>query len=374
MERRKKLKESDQKTVKKAPPSPYLKTTYLEDMIFEAFATPFRKKWLSVGILGFLVFPFIATPFLLHIANLVAISCIGAMALNLVIGTAGLLSLGHAGFMLAGAFTSSLLYTQFEIPMMIALIGAGVVGGILGLIASLPSARLKGFYLGISTLALHYIVVYLVSEYQFNVGAGYGIDINNPFTGTGIFSGKQIWYFFLGMAVWVTGLFIGNLLRSKPGRAWIALRDREIAAQVMGIQVGLYKSLAFMVSSVITAIAGALYAFYTNQVAVEEYSFVMTISYLAMIIVGGLGSILGSLLGAIIITLTPHLLMYLFGAMGIPNSWMAYFNALESGIFGIMIIVFILVEPLGVSIIWARMKTFFMLWPFKYKPLKITKR
>lgn len=365
---------SDIKAYRKGPPSTYLKTTYSEDMIFDAFATPFRKKWMVLGILGFLGFPFIATPFLLHIANLVALSCLGAMALNLVIGTAGLLSLGHAGFMCAGAFTAGLLYTRYGFPMGITLIAAGVVGGVLGLIASLPSARLKGFYLGISTLALHYIIVYLVSEYQFNVGAGYGIEVNNPFNGIGILSSKRVWYFFLGMAVWVTGLFIANLLRSKPGRAWIALRDREIAAQVMGIHVGRYKSLAFMVSSVITAIAGALYAFYTNQVAVEEYSFYLTISYLAMIIVGGLGSILGSLLGAIMITLTPHLLMYLFGALGIPNSLMDYFYALESGIFGIMIIGFIMVEPLGISIIWARIRTFFMLWPFKYKPLKITKR
>jgi len=353
---------------------PYLKRSYAEDMVISAFDTPFRKKWMIVGIICFCIFPMVSPPFFLHLANLIAIACISAMALNLVVGTVGLLSLGHAGFMCAGAFTAGIISLHSDMPIWIGMIAAGLVGAFLGLIAGLPSFRLKGFYLGISTLAIHFIIYYIASEYQFHAGFGYGIEIEHPSTGIVALSNGKRWYFFLGFFVWLTGLFIANLLRTRPGRAWIAIRDRDIAARVMGIPVGRYKVLGFVVSTSITSIAGALYAYYTNLVTIEQYSFWLTISYFAMIIVGGMGSILGSILGAFLITITPYLLMYLFGHLGIPPSIMDYFYAIESGTFGLIIIFFLLIEPLGLVEIWRRVSTFFKLWPFRYKPLMITKR
>lgn len=365
---------SEKGDVRGFSPSPYMKVSYPKDMAISAFDTPFRRKWMVVGIALLLALPFVARPFFVHIANLILIACIGAMALNLVTGVAGLLSLGHAGFMCAGAFTVGICGSRWGMPIWLSLPAAGLVGAFLGLVASLPSFRLKGLYLGISTLAMHFIICYAASEYQFNAGYGHSIKVVDPSIGPFVISGEKSWYFVLAGFVWVTALFITNLLRSKPGRAWIAIRDRDISARAMGINIGRYKILAFMVGTAITSIGGGLYAYYTNMVSADEFTFYLTVSYLAMIIVGGTGSVLGSIMGAVLITLVPHLLMYIFGLIDVPIALKEYFFALESGVFGLMIVIFILVEPLGMVEIWRRIRVFFELWPFKYRPLMITKR
>jgi branched-chain amino acid transport system permease protein len=322
----------------------------------------------------FILIPFLFPPFITHIINLAGIASIGAMALNLLTGTAGLLSLGQAGFMCAGAFTVGHLSSHMGMPIYVTLPAAGLVGAILGLFSGLPSLRIKSIYLGLSTLAMHYIIYYGASEYQFNVGYSQGIHIKDPSIGILTLSDKKSWYFFIWFFVWLTGVFIANLLRSRPGRAWIAIRDRDIAAEVMGINIGYYKILVFAVSTSIVSMAGGLYAYYTNLATVEEYTFLLTISYLAMIIVGGMGSILGSIMGTFLITLIPYSLIYAFGFWEVPFFLKEYFYALESGIFGLMIILFLFIEPSGMVEIWRRIRLFFELWPFKRKPLMITKR
>lgn len=362
------------RNTEKAPKSPYLKTSYSEDMVLPAFDTPFRKTCTVAGILILLLFPFVASTYLIHIANLIAIACIGALSLNLLCGNAGLLSLGHAGFLAAGAFTTAILSTSFGLPCWVVLPAAALVGAILGLIAGLPSVRLKGIYLGISTLAVHYVIIYALSEYQFHGGFGFGISIKDPVIGSLVLSNDRAWFFVLCVVVGIVALFIRNLLRSRPGRAWIAIHNRDIAAEVMGINIGRYKVQAFVVSTSITAIAGSLYAYYTNVAAVAEYSFGLTITYLAMIIVGGLGSVLGSLMGALTITVVPFSLMYVFDFFDIGGVFKDYFFAVQEGIFGVIIIFFLLVEPLGLVEIWRRIRDYFMLWPFAQKPLAVTKR
>ena len=361
-------------TIKEARRSPYLKTSYAKDTVISAFDTPFRKKWAILGLLIVISFPFTASEYLIHIANLIAIACIGAMALNLVCGSAGLLSLGHAGFMASGAFTTAILTVHFKLPIWIVLPCAGFVGAVLGLIAGLPSSRLKGIYLGLSTLAMHYVIDYGCSEYQFHGGFGFGIKIPDPQIGTMILSNDKYWYFVLWVVVWLTALYIKNLLRSKPGRAWIAIHNRDIAAEVVGINIGFYKVMAFIISSTITAISGSLYAYYTNVASVDEYSFLLTISYLAMIIVGGMGSILGSMMGAFLITMIPFALLFVSDFLELSGVVKEYFFAVQSGIFGIVIILFMMFEPMGLLEIWKRIMTYFQLWPFRFKPLQITKR
>jgi branched-chain amino acid transport system permease protein len=343
-------------------------------MALPAFDSPFRKKMTVVGILFLILFPMIASKYAIHIANLIAIASVGALALNLLCGNAGLLSLGHAGFLAAGAFTTAVISAKFGLPIWVVLPTAALVGAFLGLIAGLPALRLKGIYLGISTLAVHYIIIYFLSEYQFYGGFGFGISIKDPNVGRFILSTERQWYVFLCVFLWIVALFIRNLLRSRPGRAWTAIHNRDIAAEVMGINIGYYKVMAFVVSTSITAVAGSLYAYYTNVASVAEYSFALTISYLAMIIVGGLGSVLGSIMGAFLITLLPFSLMFLIDLFGITGAVKDYFFALQSGSFGLIIIVFLLVEPLGLAEIWRRARDYFMLWPFRFKPLAITKR
>ena len=360
--------------IKKAKKSPYLKTSYAKDMVIEAFDTPFRKKCTFLGLLIGITFPFVASEYFIHIANLIAISCIGALALNLLCGNAGLLSLGHAGFMASGAFATAIMTINFNMPIWLVLPIAGVVGAILGFIAGLPSLRLKGIYLGLSTLAMHYVIHYGCSEYQFHGGFGFGIKIKDPQVGPLILSDDKHWYFVLWILVWLTALYIKNLLRSRPGRAWIAIHNRDIAAETIGINIGYYKVLAFIVSSTIIAISGSLYAYYTNVASIDEYSFLLTIYYLAMIIVGGMGSILGSIMGAFLITILPFILLYITDFFEVSGVVKNFFLAVQSGIFGIVIILFLLIEPLGLAEIWRRMRTFFQLWPFRFKPLQVTKR
>lgn len=364
----------NEKKTKKAPRSPYLKTSYKEEIALSAFDTPFRRRCMIAGLLTLLIFPYVSSAYLIHIANLIAISCIGALSLNLLCGNAGLLSLGHAGFLGAGAFTTAILSTSFGLPCWLVLPAAALVGAVLGLIAGLPSLRLKGIYLGISTLAVHYVIIYALSEYQFHGGFGFGISIKDPEIGSLVLSGDRNWFFVLCVAVWMVALFIRNLLRSRPGRAWIAIHNRDIAAEVMGINIGLYKVEAFVVSTSITSVAGSLYAYYTNVAAVSEYSFGLTVTYLAMIIVGGLGSVLGSLMGAFAITVVPFFLMYFFDLFAIGGVFKNYFFAVQEGIFGLIIIFFLLVEPRGMAEIWRRIRDYFMLWPFGQKPLAMTKR
>jgi branched-chain amino acid transport system permease protein len=360
--------------IKKAKKSPYLKTSYAKDMVIEAFDTPFRKRCTLLGLLIGITFPFLASEYFIHIANLIAISCIGALALNLLCGNAGLLSLGHAGFMAAGAFATAIMTINLNMPIWLVLPIAGVVGAILGFIAGLPSLRLKGIYLGLSTLAMHYVIHYGCSEYQFHGGFGFGIKIKDPQIGPLILSDDKHWYFVLWILVWLTALYIKNLLRSRPGRAWIAIHNRDIAAETIGINIGYYKVLAFIVSSTIIAISGSLYAYYTNVASIDEYSFLLTIYYLAMIIVGGMGSILGSIMGAFLITILPFILLYITDFFEVSGVVKNFFLAVQSGIFGIVIILFLLIEPLGLAEIWRRMRTFFQLWPFRFKPLQVTKR
>lgn len=359
---------------KKAPLSPYLKTSYSKEMVINEFDSPFRKKNAFLGILILIAIPFISSNYLIHIINLTAIAAIGSLSLNLLCGNAGLLSLGHAGFMAAGAFTTAILTVHLEMPIWVVLPLSGIVGGILGLIAGLPSLRLKGMYLGLSTLAIHYLIIYALSEYQYYGGFGFGIPIKDVEIGTFSLSDDRIWYFILCLIVFIVALFVKNLLRSRPGRAWIAIHNRDIAAEIMGINIGFYKVLAFIVSSSITAMVGCIYAYYTNVATVGEYSFTMTISYLAMIIVGGLGSIFGSLVGAILITSLPFILIGIVDFFEITGAIKDYIFAVQSGLFGIIIILFLLVEPRGMAEIWRRIKIYFILWPFKNKPLTVTKR
>jgi len=357
-----------------APRSPYLKTTYTTDMRIEAFNTPFRRIWAAAGLFLVIIFPVWASGYLVHIANLIAISCIGALALNLLCGNAGLLSLGHAGFMAAGAFVTAIMSIEFKMPMLVVIPVVAVVSAVLGLIAGLPSLRLKGIYLGLSTLAMHHIIYYGCSEYQFHGGFGFGIKIKDPQIGPWTISEDTGWYFVLWILVWVTALFIKNLLRTRPGRAWIATHNRDIVAEAIGVHIGYFKVLAFVVSSVITGITGSLYAYYTNVASIEEYTFMLTVQYLAMIIVGGMGSILGSIMGASLITALPFLLMYFFGFFEVTGTIKNFFFAIQSGLFGVVIILFLLVEPLGLAEIWGRVRDYLLLWPFRYKALTITKR
>ncbi len=332
--------------------------------------TAFRRGWLAVFVVSALAFPLVGTPFLIDLLCRTAIAVVGAQALNLLTGYTGLVSLGHAGLIAAGAFTSAILAEELKAPFWVALPAAIGVGAFLGLVVGIPALRLKGLYLALSTLALHFVILYLAGEYQSRRGLATGLLVPRPAVGRFALSGAPAWYYALLGAAAVTTLFCLNLVRTRPGRAWMAIRDREIAAAATGVNVADYKVLAFVVSSALTAFCGGLWAYYTGFVSVEAFSFFLTIEYIAMIIIGGMGSILGSVLGACVVTVLPYAIDAAINALPVPDRIQIHLFAVKFGTFGLLMALFLALEPRGLVRIWSRVRTYFDLWPFRYHPLR----
>lgn len=347
--------------------SGYFKTSYKAD--FAIVET--RCRWINLILLmaGLLIFPIFASPFFLDLVTQVFLALIGAVGLMLLTGYAGQISLGHAGFIAAGAYTAAILFKEFNAPFLLALPASGLVGGILGLIFGLPSLRLKGLYLALSTLALHFIVIFLGSEYESIRGFSTGVIIDSPVIGPITLFDPRLWYYLLLIFDLLVILFAVNLTRSKTGRSWMAIRDRDVAAEALGIRVAGAKLSAFVVSSVITSLAGCLFAYFRGFVSVEAFSMFMTIEYIAMIIIGGLGSILGAVLGTIFVVLLPYGIDAAVDIFNVPTRLTTYMFAIKYAIFGLVMIIFLVAEPTGLLGIWVRIRNYFILWPFKNKPL-----
>ena len=312
---------------------------------------------LCVFVAVAIVFPFVSSPFLLDLCNQVLLTSIGAVALMLLTGYAGQISLGHAGFLAAGAFTVGILFKELGAPFWVTLPAAAAVGGLLGLVFGLPSLRLRGLYLGISTLGLHFVVIYLGNEYQSRRGLDTGVIIDPPSLGGYVLTGGRAWYVVLLLAASAAVLFSLNLLRSRVGRAWRALREREVVAGALGIDVVRGKLSVFVVSSVMTALAGALFAYFRSFVSVDAFDLYLGIQYVAMVIIGGMGSILGAILGAAFVVLFPYAIEA--AATLLPQRFATQVFALDYAAFGAVMILFLLFEPQGLVGLLRRVQAFF---------------
>ncbi len=343
--------------------SGYFRTNYDQDLAL--VQTRLELRSLGVFIVALLAFPLIASPFQLDLACQVFLACVGSLSLMLLTGYAGQISLGHAGLLAAGAFTVGILFREMNAPFWMTLPAAGLVGALLGIIFGLPSLRLRGLYLAVSTLALHFVVIYLGGEYEARRGFSTGIVIDPPKLGSVSISDGRAWYFILLAAAAATLLICMNLLRARTGRAWRAIRAHETVAEALGIGIAGYKLLAFVISSAVTALAGALFAYYRGFVSVEAFSLFLTIQYLAMVIVGGMGSLLGALLGATFITIFPYIIE--LGLLALPGAQRhaGSLFAVNYAAFGLVMILFLIFEPLGLVGIWRRIQNYFLLWPFK---------
>ncbi len=345
--------------------SGYFRTGYEEDLAL--VKTRLERGSLGVFILALVAFPFLASPFQLDLGCQVLLASVGALSLMLLTGYAGQISLGHAGLIAAGAFTVGILFRETNAPFWITLPAAAVVGALLGIIFGLPSLRLRGLYLAVSTLALHFVVIYLGGEYEARRGFSTGIVIDPPSIGGVAISDGRAWYFILLAAAAATLLVCLNLLRARTGRAWRAIRAHETVAEALGIGIAGYKVLAFVISSAITAVAGALFAYYRGFVSVEAFSLFLTIQYLAMVIVGGMGSLLGALLGAAFVTIFPYLIEACLLALPGAQRYADILFAVNYAAFGLVMIGFLIFEPLGLVGIWHRIQSYFLLWPFKHR-------
>ncbi len=347
--------------------SGYFRTDYAEDLAL--LGTRLERVSASLFIIALLAFPLVASPFQLDLACQVFLASVGSLSLMLLTGYAGQISLGHAGLMAAGAFTVGILFRETNAPFWISLPAAALVGGVLGIVFGLPSLRLRGLYLAVSTLALHFVVVYLGGEYETRRGFSTGIVIDPPKLGGVPITDGRAWYFILLIAAAATLLLCLNLLRARTGRAWRAIRARETVAEALGIGIAGYKLLAFVISSAITAVAGALFAYYRGFVSVEAFSLFLTIQYVAMVIIGGMGSLLGALLGAAFVTVFPYIIEA--GLLALPGAqrYAGVLFAVNYAAFGLVMILFLMLEPLGLVGIWHRVQNYLLLWPFKQRPV-----
>jgi branched-chain amino acid transport system permease protein len=355
--------------VSKRPPraSGYFRTSYAQDL--QLIGT--RLEWgaVAAGVAVLLIFPVFASAFVIDLAAQVLLASVGALALALLTGYAGQVSLGHAGLIAAGAFTAGILFKEFAAPFWVTIPAAAATGALLGVVFGLPSLRLRGLYLAVSTLALHFVVVYLGGEYETKRGFSTGIVIDPPvILGYEVSSGRA-WYFVMLVAAASTLLVCLNLMRSRTGRSWRAVHSNETVAGALGINVAAAKLSAFVISSAITAVAGALFAYHRGFVSVEAFSLYLSIQYIAMIIIGGMGSLLGALFGAFFVTLFPYAIEALINLAPGAQRYASQLFALNYAAFGVVMILFLVFEPLGLVGITKRIQSFFLLWPFKQTPV-----
>ena len=347
-----------------------LKTSYAADMAL--YPLPIAK-W-TVGILAvifFAVIPLALHEYYLSIANLVWIAVIGALGLNILVGYTGQVSIGHGAFMSVGAYTAANLVTRLDSPWPVNLLAGGLMAAAVGAVVGIPSLRIKGLYLAIATLAGQLIIEWIINHVTFiSGGVQASIPVPRPYLGTmELDSNRDMYYFLL---VFVVLAIVGtlNLVRSRIGRAFIAIRDQDIAAEIIGIDIFRYKLVAFAISSFYAGVTGVLYTYFLGIANYEQFQIGVSIDYLAMIIVGGLGSVLGSVLGAIFITLLPiviRLSMEAFGGLFLaPQTVLNLIPNLRLMMFGALIIFFLVVEPDGLNRLWRNIRNYFRIWPFAY--------
>ena len=346
------------------------KTSYKADMAL--YPLPIAK-W-TVGIIAVLfvvVAPIMLDDYYLSIINLIMIACVGAIGLNILVGYTGQISIGHAAFMSVGAYTAANLATKLDLPFWITLPAGGLMAAAIGALVGIPSLRIKGLYLAIATLAGQLIIEWTINHVPaISGGTQASIEVPKPtIFGWELASQGELYGFLLFFTI-IAIVGALNLVRSRIGRAFVAIRDQDIAAEIIGISIFRYKLLAFAISSFYAGVTGVLYTYYLGIANYEQFTLLTSIDYLAMIIIGGLGSILGSIFGAVFITLLPLILrnvMETFGGIFLsPTELAEIVPYLRLTVFGLLIIFFLVVEPEGLNRLWRNIRNYFRVWPFSY--------
>jgi branched-chain amino acid transport system permease protein len=327
--------------------------------------TPAQRSWMVGFVLLLLIFPWIGGSYLTYLVCLTGIHVIAAMGLNIVTGYAGQISLGHAAFMGVGCYTVAAL-AKVDVPFYLALPLAGLVSALVGLIVGVPSLRIKGLYLAVATLAAQFILLFVFREWDSVTGGVRGVNIAPAEVGGWVMNtDREIYYLIMACAL-VMLLGARNLFRTHIGRSFIAIRDKDISAEVLGIDLFRGKLMAFALGSFYAGVAGGLMGYFYRAITPEHFTLALSVFYLAAIIVGGLGTVLGVILGAAFMTLVPEVLrgVVSFVTLWAPNA-MALLSPVREMVFGALIIAFLIFEPHGLVEIWRRIRRFFHLWPFK---------
>lgn len=339
------------------------KTDYGQDL--KLAKHPGHVFWYGALMLVLLAAPWLIAEYWLAQLTFVMIYAIAGLGLMLLAGFTGLFSLGHAAFLGVGAYTQAVL-TNAGLPFPIALACAAALSAAVGLVVGLPALRVKGIYLGMATLSFGFIVEEVFARWESVTGGNAGIHIKAPdMFGWKLASGESFYFLCLVITVAST-LAILNLLRSPTGRAFVAIRDSEISAQSMGIHLARYKTLSFALSAALAGVAGALYAHKLQFISPDQFNILQSIDLLLMIVIGGVGSVHGAFLGAIFLISMPQVIAltkdYLPAAIGQAPG-------LQAAVYGMVLIAFVLFEPLGLYGRWLKVRTYFQLFPFYRKGL-----
>jgi len=303
----------------------------------------------------------------LDVLNRIGIAIIGALGLNILVGYTGQISIGHAAFLAVGAYSTAILEAKAGLPFYLAIPGAALLTSLFGLVFGIPSLRLKGLYLAIATLAAHFITTYVIVHWESMTNGVLGFNVA-PATlfGVPLDSDARIFYLIFALVV-PAALFTKNLFRTRVGRAFIAIRDRDVAAGVMGVSLFKYKLLAFVISSFYAGVAGGLMAHHSRILFPDAFTLLVAIDYLAMIIIGGMGSILGSIFGAVFMTLLPEVLKLSATSLtGVYPQAFGFIASTRDIVFGLAVIFFLMSEPQGLARIWVRVRSYWKLWPYSY--------
>jgi branched-chain amino acid transport system permease protein len=331
-----------------------------------------RAEYVRLALVGLLLvlLPFTFNNYWLSIVNTALIAVIGAVGLNILVGFTGQISLGQGGFLAIGAYSSAILADRAGLPVPLSVLAAILITAAVGTFFGLPGLRLKGLYLAIATLASQQIIEFVIRRWGWlTEDAGYIDVMRLELFGWKVerTSFEQQWYAVLAVLAVVSAVLARNLFRTGLGRSFMAVRDQDIAAEAIGINLTRAKLTAFAVSSGFVGLAGALTAHYTEIVSWERFTLNVSILYLAMIIVGGLGSIAGAVYGAVFITLLPVLIRTAAENWGDSAPFLSeQLPAVQNAVFGLVIILFLIFEPRGLDRIWQRIKEYFRFWPFRY--------
>jgi branched-chain amino acid transport system permease protein len=340
------------------------------DQELTIFETDFGRAWLLVGLaLLFGVIPFISSAYILYILNTIGIYAIAAIGLNLLIGFTGQISLGHGAFFGVGAYTGAILATKVGFPFWASVPAAGVMTALVGMIFGIPSVRLKHLYLTIATLAGQFILEYVFVNWESMTGGPEGIVVSRASLFGINLRNDLAFYYVIFVCLVVMAWIAVNLIRTRYGRAFIAIRDNDRAAEGMGIPIFRYKLLSFAISSFYAGFAGALFAYYMVSITPEPFNLSLSIEFIAMIIIGGLGKIHGSVFGTVFIVVLNEILsnvtQYLMN-LGVSTGAAITIAPLREFVFGLTIVLFIIFEPKGLAEVWRVVRSSFRLWPFSY--------
>lgn len=326
-----------------------------------------KTQWLM--LLAFLVFlaacPLFFSDRVLTIMTIIGITIVSVQGLNILTGYCGQISIGHAGFMAVGAYTSGILTAKLGMPFWVALPCAALAAGMVGLIFGLPSLKIKGFYLIMATIAAQFIIVWLIIQLRSITGGPDGLSVPRPEIGSFVFKSKAS-YFYLVMTIVCLATFLAqNIVRTRAGRAFVAIRDNDLAAEVMGINLFAYKLLAFFIGCVYAGVAGSLLVHYFAFACLDQFPFMNSVWYLGMLIVGGMGSVPGAIFGAVSLKLLDELVTIVGPVLSaVVAAQAAASLALISR--GVVIMLFLIFEPRGLAHRWDMIKGYYRLWPFSH--------